>query len=161
MTYKGLTMAQFKVSDISESIISGVSKSLAKILLPRVRKMIREEINRGMKDVMLEVIKAQGSRQVVEQSSVESSTAVVKETIAKRQNRSRERARAIVEKAGRSDDPLLDMVINAEDPQEEKELMMQEQLQQPMVDSKEVQRGDVVSPENINFNDRLEKLGIV
>ena len=128
--------------------------------MPRVRKMIREEINRGMKDVMLEVIKAQGSRQVVEQSSVESSTAVVKETIAKRQNRSRERARAIVEKAGRSDDPLLDMVINAEDPQEEKELMMQEQLQQPMIDSKEVQRGDIVSPENINFNDRLEKLGI-
>ena len=153
-------MAQFKVSDISESIVSGVTKSLAKILLPRVRKMIREEINRGMKDVMLEVIKAQGSRQVVEQSSVESSTAVVKETIAKRQNRSRERARAIVEKAGRSDDPLLDMVINAEDPQEEKELMMQEQLQQPMIDSKEVQRGDIVSPENINFNYRLEKLGI-
>ena len=153
-------MAQFKVSDISESIVSGVTKSLAKILLPRVRKMIREEIDRGMKDVMLEVIKAQGSRQVVEQSSVESSTAVVKETIAKRQNRSRERARAIVEKAGRSDDPLLDMVINAEDPQEEKELMMQEQLQQPMIDSKEVQRGDIVSPENINFNDRLEKLGI-
>ena len=153
-------MAQFKVSDISESIVSGVTKSLAKILLPRVRKMIREEINRGMKDVTLEVIKAQGSRQVVEQSSVESSTAVVKETIAKRQNRSRERARAIVEKAGRSDDPLLDMVINAEDPQEEKELMMQEQLQQPMIDSKEVQRGDIVSPENINFNDRLEKLGI-
>ena len=153
-------MAQFKVSDISESIVSGVTKSLAKILLPRVRKMIREEINRGMKDVMLEVIKAQGSRQVVEQSSVESSTAVVKETIAKRQNRSRESARAIVEKAGRSDDPLLDMVINAEDPQEEKELMMQEQLQQPMIDSKEVQRGDIVSPENINFNDRLEKLGI-
>ena len=153
-------MAQFKVSDISESIVSGVTKSLAKILLPRVRKMIREEINRGMKDVMLEVIKAQGSRQVVEQSSVESSTAVVKETIAKRQNRSRERARAIVEKAGRSDDPLLDMVINAEDPQEEKELMMQEQLQLPMIDSKEVQRGDIVSPENINFNDRLEKLGI-
>ena len=153
-------MAQFKVSDISESIVSGVTKSLAKILLPRVRKMIREEINRGMKDVMLEVIKAQGSRQVVEQSSVASSTAVAKETIANRQNRSRERARAIVEKAGRSDDPLLDMVINAEDPQEENELIMQEQLEQPMVDSKEVQRGDVVSPENINFNDRLEKLGI-
>ena len=34
-------MAQFKVADITESIISGVSKSLAKILLPRVRKMIR------------------------------------------------------------------------------------------------------------------------
>ena len=153
-------MAQFKVSEISESIVSGVTKSLAKILLPRVRKMIREEIDRGMKDVMLEVIKAQGSQQVVEQSSIQTSTAAAKENIAQRQSRSRDRARAIVERSGQTTDPLLDMVINAEDPQEEKDLMMQEQLAQPMVDSKELQKGDVVLPENIDFNDRLEKLGI-
>ena len=154
-------MAQFKISEISESIVSGVTKSLAKILLPRVRKMIREEIDRGMKDVMLEVIKAQGSQQIAEQStSVRSSTATAKESIAQRSGRARERARQIVERSGQTDDPLLDMVINAEDPQEEKDLMMQEQLAQPMVDSKQLQKGDVVSPENIDFNDRLEKLGI-
>ena len=146
-------MAGLRASDLTAAIVEGVSKSLAKILLPKVRKMIREEIARGMEQVISET----------KDSSVvaPASTQAAKETIAQRQNRSRERARAIVERAGRTDDPLLDMVINAEDPQEEKELMMQEQLQQPMVDSKEVQRGDVVSPENINFNDRLEKLGIV
>ena len=146
-------MAGLRASDLTAAIVEGVSKSLAKILLPKVRKMIREEIARGMEQVISET----------KTSSVAApaSTQAAKETIAQRQNRARERARAIVERAGRTDDPLLDMVINAEDPQEEKELMMQEQLQQPMVDSKEVQRGDVVAPENIDFNDRLEKLGIV
>ena len=146
-------MAGLRASDLTAAIVEGVSKSLAKILLPKVRKMIREEIARGMEQVISET--------KVSSVVAPASTQAAKETIAQRQNRSRERARAIVEGAGRTDDPLLDMVINAEDPQEEKELMMQEQLQQPMVDSKEVQRGDVVSPENINFNDRLEKLGIV
>ena len=151
-------MAQFKVSDISESIISCVSKSLAKILLPRVRKMIREEIDRGMKDIMLEVIKAQGTTQISE-TSQPSSTTSAKETIAKRQNKARERARQIVERSG-SNAPLLDMVVNADDPQEEAELKIQEQLDQPMTSSRDLIKGDDVMPENIDFNDRLEKLGI-
>ena len=151
-------MSQFKVSDISESIVSGVTKSLAKILLPRVRKMIREEIDRGMKDVMLEVIKAQGTSQISE-TSQPASTVAAKESIAKRQNKARDRARQIVERSGNTD-PLLDMVVNADDPQEEEQLRIQEQLEQPMISSKDVLKGDPTMPENINFNDRLEKLGI-
>ena len=154
-------MAQFKVADITESIISGVSKSLAKILLPRVRKMIREEMDRGMKDVMLEVIRSQRTTQVVETtSSAPASTQSAKETIAQRPSSSKQRARKIIERNGQSNDPLLDMIMNAEDPQEIQHLKLQEQIEQPMVNSKEIDKGDLTMPENIDFNDRLEKLGI-
>ena len=154
-------MAQFKVADITESIISGVSKALAKILLPRVRKMIREEIDRGMKDIMLEVIRSQGSTQVIEAAPAgPASIQSAKETIAQRQNKSRQRARKIIERNGNSDDPLLDMIINAEDPQEMENIKLQEQIEQPLVNSKEIDKGDMTMPENIDFNDRLEKLGI-
>ena len=154
-------MAQFKVADITESIISGVSKALAKILLPRVRKMIREEIDRGMKDIMLEVIRSQGSTQVIEAAPAgPASIQSAKETIAQRQNKSRQRARKIIERNGNSDDPLLDMIINAEDPQEIQNIKLQEQIEQPLVNSKEIDKGDMTMPENIDFNDRLEKLGI-
>ena len=154
-------MAQFKVADITESIISGVSKALAKILLPRVRKMIREEIDRGMKDIMLEVIRSQGSTQVIEAAAAgPASIQSAKETIAQRQNKSRQRARKIIERNGNSDDPLLDMIINAEDPQEIQNIKLQEQIEQPMINSKEIDKGDMTMPENIDFNDRLEKLGI-
>ena len=154
-------MAQFKVADITESIISGVSKRLPKILLPRVRKMIREEINRGMKDVVLEVIRSQSSAQVIEAAPAQpASIQNAKETIAQRQNKARQRARKIIERNGQSNDPLLDMIINAEDPQEEQHIKLQEQMEQPMVSSKDIEKGDVTMPENIDFNDRLEKLGI-
>ena len=104
-------MAQFKVADITESIISGVSKSLAKILLPRVRKMIREEMDRGMKDVMLEVIRSQRTTQVVESAPAQpASIKNAKETIAQRPSSSKQRARKIIERNGQSNDPLLDKV---------------------------------------------------
>ena len=151
-------MAQFKAADITESIISGVSKRLAKIILPRVRKMIREEIDRGMKDVMLEVIKSQGATQISDTPQL-ASTISAKENIAKRQHKARDRARKIIERNG-SNDPLLDMVVNAEDPQEEQQIKIQEQLEQPMVSSRDVDSGDAIMPENIDFGDRLEKLGI-
>ena len=128
--------------------------------MPRVRKMIREEIDRGMKDVMLEVIRSQGSTQVIEATPAQpASIQNAKETIAQRQNNSRQRARKIIERNGKSNDPLLDMIINAEDPQEMQHIKLQEQMEQPMVSSKEIEKGDVTMPENIDFNDRLEKVG--
>ena len=154
-------MAQFKVSDISESIISGVTKSLAKIILSRVRKWIREEMDRGMKDVMLEVIRSQRTTQVVEAAPAQpASIQSAKETIAQRKSNSKQRVRNIIERSGKSGDPMLDMIVNAEDPQEIQNFKMQEQLEQPMVSSKSIEKGEVTMPENIDFNDRLEKLGI-
>ena len=145
-------MAGIRASDLTSAIVEGVSKSLAKILLPKVRKMIREEIERGMSQMIVEA---------APQNNTASSTQAAKETIAQRQARARDRARQIVERNGMTGDPLMDMVINAEDQQEEQALQMQYQLDAPMVESKQVQPGtDAVDPSQIDFNDRLEKLGI-
>ena len=145
-------MAGIRASDLTSAIVEGVSKSLAKILLPKVRKMIREEIERGMSQMIVEA---------APQNNTASSTQAAKETIAQRQARARDRARQIVERNGMTGDALMDMVINAEDQQEEQALQMQYQLDAPMVESKQVQPGtEAVDPSQIDFNDRLEKLGI-
>tara|TARA_Y100000034_G_C6870331_1_gene397256 strand:- start:761 stop:1201 length:441 start_codon:yes stop_codon:yes gene_type:complete len=145
-------MAGIRASDLTSAIVEGVSKSLAKILLPKVRKMIREEIERGMSQMIVEA---------APQNNTASSTQAAKETIAQRQARARDRARQIVERNGMTGDPLMDMVINAEDQQEEQALQMQYQLEAPMVESKQVQPGaEAVDPSQIDFSDRLEKLGI-
>jgi len=158
-------MAGIKAADLTSTIIEGVSKALAKILLPKVRKMIREEIDRGMKDIMLEVIRSQGAGQVIESGSQQaaspSSTQTAKEGITKRQARARDRARQIVERNGITNDPLMDMVINADDRQEEEDIKMEHQLALPMVESKDISAGtQIVDPSQIDFSDRLEKLGI-
>ena len=159
-------MAGIRAADLTSTIVEGVSKALAKILLPKVRKMIREEIDRGMKDIMLEVIKSQGAGRVIEASPQQSadpaaSTQTAKEGITKRQARARDRARQIVERNGMTNDPLMDMVINADDRQEEEDLKMEHQLALPMVESKDISAGtQIVDPSQIDFSDRLEKLGI-
>ena len=156
-------MPQLKMTDLSKVITEAVKKSVSKMLLSRVRKIVREEIDRGMKQVMVEVIKSQNQSMNEQSKSFLSNTDQAKTSIVQRQQKARERARAIVEKKGGPIDPLMDMVINAEDPNEEKQIQEQRQLNRPMVSSKDVVPGGDAAgldPLNIDFSDRLERLGI-
>ena len=156
-------MPQLKMTDLSKVITEAVKKSVSKMLLSRVRKIVREEIDRGMRQVMVEVIKSQNQPMTEQPQSFLSNTDQAKTSIVQRQQKARERARAIVEKKGGPIDPLMDMVINAEDPNEEKQIQEQRQLNRPMVSSKDVVPGGDVAgldPLNIDFSDRLERLGI-
>ena len=156
-------MPQLKMTDLSKVITEAVKKSVSKMLLSRVRKIVREEIDRGMRQVMVEVIKSQNQTVTEQPQSFLSNTDQAKTSIVQRQQKARERARAIVEKKGGPIDPLMDMVINAEDPNEEKQIQEQRQLNRPMVSSKDVvPGGDAagLAPLNIDFSDRLERLGI-
>ena len=156
-------MPQLKMTDLSKVITEAVKKSVSKMLLSRVRKIVREEIDRGMKQVMVEIIKSQNQTMTEQPQSFLSNTDQAKTSIVQRQQKARERARAIVEKKGGPIDPLMDMVINAEDPNEEKQIQEQRQLNRPMVSSKDVvPGGDAAGLDqlNIDFSDRLERLGI-
>ena len=156
-------MPQLKMTDLSKVITEAVKKSVSKMLLSRVRKIVREEIDRGMKQVMVEIIKSQNQTMTEQPQSFLSNTDQAKTSIVQRQQKARERARAIVEKKGGPIDPLMDMVINAEDPNEEKQIQEQRQLTRPMVSSKDVVPGGDAAgldPLNIDFSDRLERLGI-
>ena len=156
-------MPQLKMTDLSKVITEAVKKSVSKMLLSRVRKIVREEIDRGMRQVMVEVIKSQNQPMTEQPQSFLSNTDQAKTSIVQRQQKARERARAIVEKKGGPIDPLMDMVINAEDPNEEKQIQEQRQLNRPRVSSKDVVPGGDAAgldPLNIDFSDRLERLGI-
>lgn len=156
-------MPQLKMTDLSKVITEAVKKSVSKMLLSRVRKIVREEIDRGMRQVMVEVIKSQNQPMTEQPQSFLSNTDQAKTSIVQRQQKARERARAIVEKKGGPVDPLMNMVINAEDPNEEKQIQEQLQLSKPMVSSNDVVPGGDAAgldPLNIDFSDRLERLGI-
>ena len=151
-------MATIKSSELSEAIINGVSKNIAKLVLPRIRKMVKEEIDRGMKEVMLEVIKA-NSNNTIRETVSSPNVSAAKNVVAQRQQ-SRDRARQIIEKKGLGDDPLMNMVVDAEDPAEMEKEKQQKLLESPMVNSKDIQQGEVVMPEQINFEEHLTKLGV-
>ena len=77
-------MASIKSSELSEAIINGVSKNIAKLVLPRIRKMVKEEIDRGMKEVMLEVIKA-NSNNTIRETVSSPNVSAAKNVVAQRQ----------------------------------------------------------------------------
>ena len=67
-------MPQLKMTDLSKVITEAVKKSVSKMLLSRVRKIVREEIDRGMRQVMVEVIKSQNQPMTEQPQSFLSNT---------------------------------------------------------------------------------------
>ena len=68
-------MPQLKMTDLSKVITEAVKKSVSKMLLSRVRKIVREEIDRGMRQVMVEVIKSKNQPMTEQPQSYLSKTA--------------------------------------------------------------------------------------
>jgi len=57
-----------------------------------------------------------------------------------------------------ADDPFADLIMSAEDPQEELDLKEQQILSQPMKDIKDVSKSDRTLPENIDYSAAMERL---
>ena len=151
-----------KTSELTKLISESVTRDVAKKLIPKLRRVVREEVERGMKDLLYEMVVKQGlplrgndTLQTEEERPENVSSA--KTFIAKRQA-SRAKAQQLIEKNFKDDDPFADLILSAEDPQEDLELKQEQLLDQPMKKSKDVSKGDGTMPENIDFTEHMEKL---
>ena len=151
-----------KTSELTKLISESVTRDVAKKLIPKLRRVVREEVERGMKDLLYEMVVKQGlplrgndTLQTEEERPKNVSTA--KTFIAKRQA-SRAKAQQLIENNIKDDDPFADLILSAEDPQEELDIQQEQMLDQPMKKSKDVSKGDATMPENIDFTEHMEKL---
>ena len=80
-----------------------------------------------------------------------------KSFIAQRQA-SRAKAQQILESKFKDDDPFANLIMDAEDPQEEENLKQEQMLAGPMKKVTEVSKGDVTMPENIDFSAAMDRL---
>ena len=154
-----------KTSELTKLISESINRDVAlahKKLIPKLRRVVREEVERGMKDLLYEMVVKQGlplrgndTLQTEEERPENVSSA--KTFIAKRQA-SRAKAQQLIEKNFKDDDPFADLILSAEDPQEDLELKQEQLLDQPMKKSKDVSKSDNIMPENIDFTEHMEKL---
>ena len=151
-----------KTSELTKLISESVTRDVAKKLIPKLRRVVREEVERGMKDLLYEMVVKQGlplrgndTLQTEEERPKNVSTA--KTFIAKRQA-SRAKAQQLIENNFKDDDPFADLILSAEDPQEELDIQQEQMLDEPMKKSKDVSKGDATMPENIDFTEHMEKL---
>ena len=157
-----------KTSELTQLIAEQVTKDVAKKLIPKLRRVVREEIDRSMKDMIYEMVMKQQTplQNVVEENvaqfeapSQPQNVSSAKNYIAQRQA-SRAKAQQILEKKFESDDPFASLIMDAEDPQEEEEMKQEQILSGPMKKITEVSKGDMTMPENIDFTAAMDKLGI-
>ena len=154
-----------KTSELTKLISDSINRDVAlahKKLIPKIRRVVREEVERGIKDLIYEMVVKQGlplrgndTLQTEEERPENVSSA--KTFIAKRQA-SRAKAQQLIEKNFKDDDPFADLILSAEDPQEDLELKQEQLLDQPMKKSKDVSKSDNIMPENIDFTEHMEKL---
>lgn len=154
-----------RTSELTKLIAEQVTKDVAKKLIPKLRRVVREEIDRSMKDMIYEMVMKQQTplQDVVRENTVEfaperpQNASAAKSLIAQRQA-SRNKAKQILEKSMSNDDPFADLIMSAEDPQEELELKEQQIMSQPMKDIKDVGKADKTLPENIDFTASMQRL---
>ena len=157
-----------RTSELTKLIAEQVTKDVAKKLIPKLRRVVREEIDRSMKDMIYEMVMKQQAplQNVVEENVVQFETpsqpqnvSTAKNYIAQRQA-ARAKAKNILEDKFAEDDPFANLIMDAEDPQEEEQLKHEQILAGPMKKVTEVSKGDMTMPENIDFTAAMNKLGI-
>ena len=154
-----------RTSELTKLIAEQVTKDVAKKLIPKLRRVVREEIDRSMKDMIYEMVVKQQTplQDVVRENTVEfapeqpQNVTSAKTFIAQRQA-SRSKAQQLLEKSFKNDDPFADLIMNAEDPQEELDLKEEQILNQPMKNIKDVSKHDNTLPENIDYSASMERL---
>ena len=157
-----------KTSELTQMIADQVTKDVGKKLIPKLRRIVREEIDRSIKDMLYEmVIKQQtplrnnnfiedNTAQFNEETQPENVSSA-KNFIAQRQA-SRAKSKQILERKFNSDDPMASLIMDAEDPQEELNLQQEQLMISPMKKVADVNAGDKTMPENIDYSQHMERL---
>ena len=157
-----------KTSELTQMIAEQVTKEISKKLVPKLRRIVREEIDRSIKDMLYEMVVKQqtplrnnnfiedNTAQFNEETQPENVSAA-KNFIAQRQA-SRAKTQQILGSKFKSDDPMASLIMDVEDPQEELNIQQEHIMAAPMKDISEVSSGDMTMPENIDYSQHMERL---
>ena len=157
-----------KTSELTQRIADQVTKDVAKKLIPKLRRIVREEIDRSIKDMLYEMVVKQQTplrnNNFIEDDTVQfneetqpENVSTAKNFIAQRQA-SRAKEKQILECKFKSDDPFSSLIMDAQDPLEELNLQQEQLMSTPLKNITEVSKGDMTMPENIDYTQHMERL---
>ena len=160
-----------KTSELTQMIADQVTKDVSKKLIPKLRRIVREEIDRSIKDMLYEMVIRQQAplrnNNFIEDNTVPTlqfneetqpeNVSSAKNFIAQRQA-SKAKAQQLLESKFKSDDPFSSLIMDVEDPQEELDIQQEHIMSAPMKDISEVTAGDGTMPENIDYSEHMNRL---
>ena len=157
-----------KTSELTQMIADQVTKDVAKKLIPKLRRIVREEIDRSIKDMLYEMVVKQQTplrnNNFIEDNTIQfneetqpENVSSAKNFIAQRQA-SRAKTKQVLESKFKSDDPMASLIMDAEDPQEQLILQQEQLMSTPLKNISEVSNGDKTMPENIDYSQHMDRL---
>ena len=157
-----------KTSELTQLIAEQVTKDVAKKLIPKLRRVVREEIDRSMKDMLYELVVKQQlplrNNNVVDDNIAQVNETAPPENISSAKNfiaqrqASRAKAQHIIENKFKEGDPFANLIMDVEDPQEQLDLQQEQLMNKPMTKITEVDKNDVIMPEHIDYSAAMERL---
>jgi hypothetical protein len=136
-----------------------IGQAVATALVPAIRKIVKEEVARGVRRVIKE------NRNLIESAEYSipstitedaSPAAVAKEELAKRAH---SRASEIISKSLKADDPYADLIMSAEDPVIEEQNKARQYDDLPMVEITNPDSGTAgIQPEQIDYSAMIDKM---
>ena len=157
-----------KTSELTQLIAEQVTKDVAKKLIPKLRRVVREEIDRSMKDMLYELVVKQQlplrNNNVVDDNITQVNETAPPENISSAKNfiaqrqASRAKAQHIIENKFKEGDPFANLIMDVEDPQEQLDLQQEQLMNKPMTKITEVDKNDVIMPEHIDYSAAMERL---
>lgn len=144
---------KIKFSDMSNMI----AEEVIKVLAPRIRKIVREEVNKGIRTLIKE-------QKISQQMMLSNNFNInnnndnlieTKEAIAKRAH---DKARTILEKNFSKNDPFAELIMSAQDPQEQHRIEEQAKLSKPLVKASEVNKANLVAADEMDFSEMISRL---
>ena len=157
-----------RTSELTKLIAEQVTKDIAKKLIPKLRRVVREEIDRSMKDMLYELVVKQQmplrNNNVVEDNIAQFNETAQPENISSAKNfiaqrqASRAKAQHLIENKFKEGDPFASLIMNVEDPQEQLDLQQEQLMNKPMTKIAEVDKSDVIMPEHIDYSEAMERL---
>ena len=157
-----------KTSELTQLIAEQVTKDVAKKLIPKLRRVVREEIDRSMKDMLYELVVKQQlplrNNNVVDDNIAQVNETAQPENISSAKNfiaqrqASRAKAQHIIENKFKEGDPFANLIMDVEDPQEQLDLQQEQLMNKPMTKITEVDKNDVIMPEHIDYSAAMERL---
>jgi hypothetical protein len=151
-----------------KQLVEDISKNVARLILPRMKRMIGESIDLKVKDFVFEAVMNYKEKQksITEELIPEKkSVASIEETKKELAKRARAKAKSLKEKARAAniDDDTFNLIESAVDVEAEEleRTKLQDQIlteHAGTIKASEVESGDVVLPEQINYSELLRDL---
>lgn len=142
-----------------EELAQSLAKEVAKLLIPKIKRVVREEVDYSFSKLLREHNRGGKNLNSVVDFGDEEKTSDASKIVAERKREAREAAsRKLQEYYQNNDDPYAEFIASAEDPEADRNIQEQIQMSQPKKKLSEATESDLADPMALDFSEVVDRI---